>query len=58
MGLFDLTDLVVQRGMQGASLQQQVLSNNLANENTAGFKAGLLARNVPDCRSSPTGRFE
>jgi flagellar basal-body rod protein FlgB len=38
MGLFDLTDLVVQRGLEGASLRQQVLSNNLANANTAGFK--------------------
>jgi flagellar basal-body rod protein FlgB len=38
LGLFDLTDLVVQRGLQGASLRQQVLSNNLANANTAGFK--------------------
>jgi flagellar basal-body rod protein FlgB len=38
MGLFDLTDLVVERGLQGASLRQQVLSNNLANANTAGFK--------------------
>lgn len=38
MGLFDLTDSVVQRGLEGASLRQQVLSNNLANANTAGFK--------------------
>jgi flagellar basal-body rod protein FlgB len=38
MGLFDLTDLVVQKAMQGASLEQQVLSNNLANANTPGFK--------------------
>ena len=38
MGLFDLTDLVVQRGLEGASLRQEVLSNNLANANTAGFK--------------------
>jgi flagellar basal-body rod protein FlgB len=38
MGLFDLTDLVVQRAMQGASLEQQALSNNLANANTPGFK--------------------
>jgi flagellar basal-body rod protein FlgB len=38
MGLFDLTDLVVQRGLEGASLRQQILSNNLANANTAGFK--------------------
>jgi flagellar basal-body rod protein FlgB len=38
MGLFDLTDLVVQRSLEGASLQQEVLSNNLANADTAGFK--------------------
>jgi flagellar basal-body rod protein FlgB len=38
LGLFDLTDMVVQRGLEGASLRQQVLSNNLANANTAGFK--------------------
>jgi flagellar basal-body rod protein FlgB len=38
MGIFDTTDLLVQRGLDGASLRQQVLSNNLANANTAGFK--------------------
>jgi len=38
MGLFDLTDLVLERGLQGANLRQQILSNNLANANTAGFK--------------------
>jgi flagellar basal-body rod protein FlgB len=38
MGLFDTTDLLLQRGLAGASLRQQVLSNNLANANTAGFK--------------------
>jgi flagellar basal-body rod protein FlgB len=38
LGLFDLTDMVVQRGLEGSSLRQQVLSNNLANANTAGFK--------------------
>jgi flagellar basal-body rod protein FlgB len=38
MGLFDLTDLVIQRGLEGASLRQEVLSNNLANANTAGFR--------------------
>jgi flagellar basal-body rod protein FlgB len=42
MGLFDLTDLVLQRGLQGAGLRQQVLSNNLANANTAGFKRSDL----------------
>ena len=38
MGLFDITDLVLQRGLEGASMRQQVLANNLANANTAGFK--------------------
>jgi flagellar basal-body rod protein FlgB len=38
LGLFDLTDIVVERGLEGASLRQQVLANNLANANTAGFK--------------------
>jgi flagellar basal-body rod protein FlgB len=38
MGLFDLTDDLLQRGLEGASLRQQLLANNLANANTAGFK--------------------
>ena len=38
MGLFDLTDIALERGMQGASLRQQLLSNNVANVNTPGFK--------------------
>ena len=38
MGLFDLTDIALERGMQGASLRQQLLSNNIANVNTPGFK--------------------
>ena len=42
MGLFNLTDMVVQRALQGSSLEQQVLSNNLANANTAGFKRSDL----------------
>jgi flagellar basal-body rod protein FlgB len=42
MGLFNLTDLVVQRALQGSSMEQQVLSNNLANANTAGFKRSDL----------------
>ena len=42
MGLFDLTDLVLQRGLEGAALRQQILSNNLANANTAGFKRSDL----------------
>src|SRR5262245_5048318 len=65
MGLFDITDTVLQRGLQGASLRQQVLSNNLANANTAGFKrsdvdfhdslsAALNAGDVDDVSFSPT----
>jgi flagellar basal-body rod protein FlgB len=38
MGLFDITDLVLERGLAGAGMRQQVLSNNLANANTSGFK--------------------
>ena len=38
MGLFDVTDAALQQGMSGAGLRQQLLANNLANVNTAGFK--------------------
>jgi flagellar basal-body rod protein FlgB len=38
MGLFDLTDLALQRGMSGAGHRQQLLANNLANVNTPGYK--------------------
>jgi flagellar basal-body rod protein FlgB len=39
VGLFDLTDLVIQQSLNGASLRQQLLTNNLANADTPGFKA-------------------
>lgn len=39
MGLFDVTDLVIQQSLAGASLRQQLLTNNLANADTPGFKA-------------------
>jgi flagellar basal-body rod protein FlgB len=39
MGLMDTTDLLIQRALDGASLRQQVLTNNLANADTPGFKA-------------------
>jgi flagellar basal-body rod protein FlgB len=38
MGLFDVTQLALERALQGAGLRQQALSNNLANVNTPGFK--------------------
>ena len=40
MDLFGVTDAVVEVGLQGTELRQQVLSNNLANANTPGFKPG------------------
>jgi flagellar basal-body rod protein FlgB len=38
MGLFDVTQIALERALQGAGLRQQALSNNLANVNTPGFK--------------------
>jgi flagellar basal-body rod protein FlgB len=38
MGLFDLTDNVLERALSGSELRQTVLANNLANANTPGFK--------------------
>src|SRR5262245_11068909 len=38
MGLFDLTDTVLERALVGSSLRQSVLANNLANANTPGYR--------------------
>jgi flagellar basal-body rod protein FlgB len=38
VGLFDLTQQVLDRAMSGAALRQSVLADNLANANTPGFK--------------------
>ena len=38
MGLFDVTQLALERALSGAALRQQLLSNNIANANTPGFK--------------------
>lgn len=38
MGMFDVTQIALERALQGAGLRQQALSNNLANVNTPGFK--------------------
>ncbi len=38
MELFDVTQIALERALQGSSLRQQVLANNLANANTPGFK--------------------
>lgn len=37
MGIFDVTQSVLQAAMSGAALREQVLANNVANANTAGF---------------------
>ncbi len=38
MELFDVTQVALEQALQGSSLRQRVLSNNLANANTPGFK--------------------
>jgi flagellar basal-body rod protein FlgB len=38
VGLFDLTQISLERAMSGAALRQDVLADNLANANTPGFK--------------------
>jgi flagellar basal-body rod protein FlgB len=37
-GLYDTTQVALERALAGASLRQQALANNVANINTAGFK--------------------
>jgi flagellar basal-body rod protein FlgB len=38
MGLFDLTQTVLERALSGSQLRQTVLANNVANANTVGYK--------------------
>ena len=37
-GLFDTTQMALERALSGASMRQEALANNLANVNTPGFK--------------------
>lgn len=37
MGLFDPTQIALERAMSGASLRQEALASNLANANTPGY---------------------
>ena len=37
MGIFDVTQSVLQEAMSGAALREQVLANNVANTNTPGY---------------------
>jgi flagellar basal-body rod protein FlgB len=39
VGLFDITQLALDRAMTGAGVRQTVLANNVANVNTPGFVA-------------------
>jgi flagellar basal-body rod protein FlgB len=38
MELFDVTEKALEVALHGSELRQQVISNNLANVNTPGFK--------------------
>lgn len=38
MGLFDTTQLGLERALSGAALRQRAIANNIANANTAGYK--------------------
>jgi flagellar basal-body rod protein FlgB len=38
VGIFDVTQIALERALSGATLRQQTIANNIANANTAGFK--------------------
>ena len=38
VGLFDVTQIALERALAGSAQRQQILANNLANANTPGFK--------------------
>jgi flagellar basal-body rod protein FlgB len=38
VGLFDVTQIALERALSGAGQRQQILANNLANADTPGFK--------------------
>ena len=38
MGLFDVTQIALERALAGSAQRQQLLANNLANADTPGFK--------------------
>lgn len=38
MELFDLTQTALERALEGAALRQRILSSNIANANTPGFR--------------------
>lgn len=42
MGLFDVTQIALERALAGAAQRQQIVANNLANADTPGFKRSDL----------------
>jgi flagellar basal-body rod protein FlgB len=42
VGLFDITQIALERALSGAEQRQKLLANNLANANTPGFKRSDL----------------
>jgi len=42
VGLFDTTEIALERALSGSSQRQQLLANNLANADTPGFKRSDL----------------
>jgi len=42
VGLFDVTQIALERALSGAAQRQQLLANNLANAETPGFKRSDL----------------
>jgi len=38
MGLFDVTQISLERALAGSTLRQEVLANNVSNANTPGFR--------------------
>lgn len=42
MGLFDVTQIALERALAGSAQRQQLLANNLANADTPGFKRSDL----------------
>jgi flagellar basal-body rod protein FlgB len=63
VGLFDVTQVALERALSGAAQRQQLLANNLANADTPGFKrtdldfhsqlASALAAGRPDTAFTP-----
>lgn len=56
VGLFDVTQIALERALAGAAQRQQLLANNLANANTPGFKRSDLDFHSQLAAALETGR--